>query len=186
MTVDSLHYQRLHRWIAEGAKGPGDEPVPRFASGIEVEPRAADPGFDGIQQLRVTAIDAAGKRRCVTADAQYDSNAATIAKVDGRGTVRASDVPGQAAILVRYLGHVTVCRVTIPRPGTPFTRPPEANFIDRLAWDNLTRLGIPPSDLADDATFLRRVYLDTIGTLPTAAEARAFLADKRPEQTCQA
>src|ERR1019366_5898087 len=123
--------------------------------------------------LRVTAIDAAGKKTCVTLDAQYDSNAPTVAKVDPRGTVRGNDVPGQAAVLVRYLGHVTVCRVTIPRIGAPFKRPPEANFIDRLAWDNLARLGIPPADRADDATFLRRVYLDPIGTLPTAAEAHA-------------
>ena len=68
---------------------------------------------------------------------------------------------------------MTVCRVTIPRVGRPFTRPPESNFIDRLAWDNLTRLGIAPAELADDATFLRRVFLDTIGTLPTAAEGAA-------------
>jgi hypothetical protein len=132
--------------------------------------------------LRVTAIDARGGRHCVTADAQYDSNAGTVARVDARGGVRATGVPGQAAILVRYLGHVTLCRVIVPRPGVHFTRPPEANFIDRLAWDNLTRLGIAPAELADDATFLRRVSLDLIGTLPTEAEARAFLADTRPDK----
>jgi hypothetical protein len=181
MTTESLHYRRLRRWIAEGATGPASRAGPEIVS-IEVEPKEQVLTFDGIQQLRVTAIDAAGKKRCVTLDAQYDSNASTIAKVDTRGTVRANDVPGQAAILVRYLGHVTVCRVTVPRTGTPFARPPEGNFIDRHAWDHLTRLGIPPADLADDATFLRRVYLDTIGTLPTAAEARAFLADKRADK----
>src|SRR5262249_46801193 len=92
------------------------------------------------------------------------------------------NLPGQAAILVRYLGHVTLCRVTIPRPTARFTRPPEANFIDRLAWDHLGRLGIAPADLADDATFLRRVFLDAIGTLPTASEARTFLADTRGDK----
>jgi hypothetical protein len=178
MTTDSLHYHRLRRWIAEGALGPASRAGPEIRS-IEVEPKEQVLTFGAIQQLRVTAIDAAGIKRCATLDAQYDSNAPTIAKVDTRGTVRANDIPGQAAILVRYLGHVTVCRVTIPRTGTPFARPPEANFIDRHAWDHLTRLGIPPADLADDATFLRRVYLDTIGTLPSAAEARAFLADQR-------
>ena len=181
LTKESLHYQRLHRWIAEGAVGPANGTGPEVVS-IEVEPREQMMTFNGIQQLRVTAIDAAGKKQCVTLDAQYESNAATIATVDVRGTVRANDVPGQASILVRYLGHVTVCRVTIPRTGTPFARPIEANFIDKHAWDNLTRLGIPPADLADDATFMRRVHLDTIGTLPTAAEARAFLADARPNK----
>jgi hypothetical protein len=174
IATDSRHYRRLLRWITEGARlssNAGD------VTAIEVEPQQQILGFGGTQQLRVTAIDAAGHRRCVTVDAQYDSNAGAIARVDDRGFVRANEIPGQAAILVRYLGHVTVCRVTVPQPGTKFTRPPEANFVDRLAWDNLARLGIPPSDLADDAEFLRRVYLDTIGTLPTAAEARAFLAD---------
>ncbi len=181
MTTDSLHYQRLRRWIAEGAVGPATNPGSEIQA-IEVEPRDQILTFDTVQQLRVTAIHADGKKRCVTLDAQYDSNAPTVAKVDPRGTIRAAEVPGQASILVRYLDHVTVCRVTIPRTGAPFPRPPETNFVDRLAWDHLTRLGIAPSDVADDATFLRRVHLDTIGTLPTAAEARAFLTDKRPNK----
>ncbi len=118
----------------------------------------------------------------MTAEAEYDSNAATIAGADGRGLVTAGDMPGEAAILVRYMGHVTVCRVTLPRPGVTFPRPPEANFIDKHVWDKLERLGIPPSELADDATFLRRVFLDTIGTLPTAAEA-ARLPRRRRRRT---
>jgi hypothetical protein len=178
MAADSLDYRRLRRWVVEGGRfGAG----PAAVTAIEVEPRQQVLGFGGTQQLRVTALDADGRRHCVTLDAQYDSNAGAIAAVDGRGWVRAGDAPGEAAVLVRYLGHVTVCRVTIPRPGVRFVRPPEANFIDRLAWDQLARLGIPPSEPADDATFLRRVFLDAIGTLPTAAEARAFLADTRAD-----
>ena len=150
------------------------------STAIEVEPREQILGFDATQQLRVSAVDAAGKRRCVTLDAQFDSNAPTVAKVDGRGWIKASDIPGEAAILVRHLGHVAVCRVTIPRPGVKFTRPPENNFIDRLAWNKLEQLGIAPSDLTDDAAFMRRAFLDAIGTLPTAAEARSFLVDTAP------
>lgn len=176
---DSLRYQRLRRWIAEGAT-LGSSTAPGVS--VEVEPAQRELALGGTQQLRVTAVDAAGRRRCVTSEAEYESNATPIAAVDRRGWVEAGGIPGEAAILVRYLGHVTVCRITLPRPGVRFARPPEANFIDRHVWDKLERLGIAPSELADDATFLRRVFLDTIGTLPTAAEARAFLASTDPQK----
>jgi hypothetical protein len=173
--LGDLRYRRLQRWIAEGATyTTADSPdVVR----IEVEPAEQVLLAGGSQQLRVWAIDAVGVRRCVTTEAEYESNAPNIAAVDGRGYAQASEIAGEAAVLARYLGHVTVCRITIPRPGVRFPRPPEVNFIDRLAWDKLQRLGIEPSPLCDDATFLRRSYLDVIGTLPTPAEARTFLAD---------
>ena len=75
-----------------------------------------------------------------------------------------------------------MCRITLPRPNVQFARPDEANFIDGLVWDKLKRLGIPPSPLASDAEFARRVYLDTIGTLPTPDETRAFLSDGQPDK----
>ena len=88
----------------------------------------------------------------------------------------------EAAILVRYLGHVAVSRITLPRPGVTIQRPAEQNFIDGLVWNKLQKLGIQPSDLADDATFLRRAYLDVIGTLPTVTEARRFLSETAPDK----
>ena len=163
------------RWIAAGA--PLHITDERRVIGIEVEPAQIVLTANGSQQLRVTAIDDVGGRRCATIEADYLSNATHICDANTRGLLQASDIPGEAAVLVRYLGHVAICRVVLPRPGSTFARPPEANFIDTHVWDKLTRLGIPPSDLIDDATFLRRAFLDVIGTLPTSTEARRFLSD---------
>jgi hypothetical protein len=177
---DSLWYRRLRRWIAEGMPSDAEKPDP--VVGIDVEPAAVSLDALTSQQLRVTARDANGQARCVTVEAEYQSNQDAIAEVDREGLITATDRPGEAAILVRYLRHVAVCRVSRPRDSGRFARPPERNFVDRLVWDKLESLRIEPSRPADDATYLRRVYLDTIGTLPTPDEARQFLADSNPDK----
>lgn len=54
--------------------------------------------------------------------------------------------------------------------------------IDRLVLARLDKLGITPSYVCSDSVFVRRVYLDVIGTLPTMAEVKAFLADSSPNK----
>lgn len=61
-------------------------------------------------------------------------------------------------------------------PPTPHGR------IDELVFAKWKELGIEPANPCSDAVFLRRVYLDAIGTLPTAEEARTFLNDKSPDK----
>lgn len=179
----SVPARRLLRWIAEGTAYRSDAVAPVVS--IEAEPSQQIMRPQSFQQLRVMAIDSNGNRHCVTAEAEFDSNATTIANVDRKGGVQIGEVPGEAAILARYLGHVAIFRVTVPKPGVQFARPPESNFIDGHLWNKLTQLGIPPSDLADDATFLRRTYLDTIGTLPTPADARRFLSSTDSRRRAQ-
>ncbi|HND53821.1 MAG TPA: DUF1549 domain-containing protein, partial [Pirellulaceae bacterium] len=177
---DGPGYRRVLRWLAAGAPATviEERPIER----IEVEPAVVDLTAGGQQQLRVTAIDSAGTKRCATVEADFVSNAPHIALPDERGLVRTTDAPGEAAILVRYQGHVAVARIVVPRPGVAVPRVAENNFIDRHIWDKLTQLGLPASDVAEDGMFLRRVYLDVIGTLPTAAEAREFLDDPSPDK----
>ena len=173
-------YERLFRWLAEGA--PRTVSHERRVVGIEVEPAQLVIAAHGTQQLRVTSIDEMGARRCATIEADYISNATHVCEVNTRGLIQASDINGEAAILVRYLGHVAVCRVALPRIGGTLPARVEHNLVDQHTWDKWQRLNIPPSELADDATFLRRASLDVIGTLPTADEARAFLMSTAPDK----
>ena len=176
---DSELWQKLRRWIASGT--PLDEttesPSPREIVRLILEPQQVILDGGGSQQLQLTAIDRAGERHCVTTMGTYESNMESMARVDGRGLIESSDMHGEAVILARYMNNVTVCRVTLPQVGVTVERAPEHNFIDGHVWDKLERLGFQSSALADDATFLRRVFLDTIGTLPTTEEARRFLTD---------
>jgi len=52
--------------------------------------------------------------------------------------------------------------------------------IDRLVDARLKQLGLEPAYPCSDGVFVRRVYLDVAGTLPTAEEARRFIADRDP------
>ncbi|MFO0537549.1 MAG: DUF1549 and DUF1553 domain-containing protein [Planctomyces sp.] len=171
----SRWHRTLLRWMSEGLVLEPDSGDPVVE--ILVEPSAVSLPARGVQQLRVTARLSDGSLRPVTTEAEYQSNQDGIAAVDRDGFVVSTEVPGEAAILVRYAGHVTICRVTRPRQSGQFQRPPEHNFIDGLVWDKLQQLNIQPGELASDGVWLRRVFLDTIGTLPTAAEARQFLDD---------
>ncbi len=61
-----------------------------------------------------------------------------------------------------------------------FTTKPTA--LDELVWSRLEKLDLKPARPCSDAVFLRRVYLDVIGTLPTVKEATRFYADRSPNK----
>ena len=174
-----LWYARVLRWLSEGAVL--DEPHELETTRIEIFPSTVNMLHDSGQQLQVFAVGSDGTRRCVTREAEFISNATDVAEVGSDGLVQVSTVPGEAAILARYRGQVSVARVRLPQSGD-IQRPMLTNPIDMLVWDRFALLGIQPSELVDDGNFLRRVYLDSIGTLPTVAEARGFLGDSAPDK----
>ncbi len=63
-----------------------------------------------------------------------------------------------------------------PVPATPQGR------LDELVFAKWKELGIEPAHPCSDAVFLRRVYLDVLGTLPTVQEARTFISDQSPDK----
>jgi hypothetical protein len=62
-------------------------------------------------------------------------------------------------------------------PSPPTVEGPTFNPIDQFIVAGWTKAsGGPSPQLCDDATFLRRIYLDVIGVIPTSTEANRFLA----------
>ncbi len=184
LPVDSDDYKLLHRWIAEG--------MPRRIDGepqlvrVEVEPAELRLAPDEQTPLKVTAFYTDDSSRDVTSRTSFQSNDGPIAAVDDQGQVSAGKIQGETAIMSRYMNHIAVTNVVIPAPGDVsaelYQQLPVNNFIDPLVWGKLQTLGITPSQPVDDAKYMRRVYLDIIGRLPTAEEARAYLSDQSPRR----
>jgi hypothetical protein len=175
-------YETLRAWVVAGTP-VGDPKAPRVVS-IRIEPKMRILAMKSSQQLRVIARYSDLREVDVTAYAKFQANQEGVASVAVDGLVSAGEVPGEAAIMAGYLGAVDTFRIVVPRPGKiePYPPFPANNFIDGLVLARLKHLNIAPSDLADDAEYLRRVYIDVIGTLPTAVEARRFFADKRVDR----
>jgi hypothetical protein len=178
---DSADYATLKRWIAEGAK-PDPAATPKLKS-LEVTPsdRVLLHGADE-QQLVVRASFDDGSVRDVTHLAVYEPSAPMVT-VSPTGLVTAQK-SGQVTVVVRYLHLQVPSRLAFRPEHAEFTWKdvPAFNFIDPLIFQRLKELQIEPSGLADEATFLRRAFLDVCGILPTMKETQAYLADKSPDK----
>jgi len=182
MTVDSPDYEVLRQWIRQGLPwGRADAPT---LAALRVLPQERVLSFSDRQQILATAIYSDGSARDVTALAGYSSNATHVADVEPNGLVRTGQAPGEAAVTVGYMGQVAAVKILVPRADVPHPYPtlPVRSPIDALVWSRLEQMGIIPSQPTDDATFLRRAFLDAIGRMPTPDETREFLADDQPDQ----
>ena len=173
MAVGSWEYETVRKWIANGAPADDAAPVKQLRlTPAEIVLKAGE-AVNG----KVEAHFADGKVEDVTRYCSFQSLDAAVATVAADGRIEGKGV-GDAAIIVRYRAQPAMMRVIVPRAST--TAFPEVavnNFIDKHVLDKLKRLNLPPSPLADDATFLRRASLDITGELPTPDEVRKFIAD---------
>ncbi len=172
-------YEVILNWIRQGT--PRKPPTAPTLDRITVEPTVQILKYHEPVQLKVTAYYSDGARRDVTSMAMYQSNESPIASVDPNGKVKAGPIPGEAAIMSRYMDKFAVTQIVIPFPGAVdpavYEQWSKDHFIDRLVALKWKQLNLTPSKPVVDSTFLRRAYLDVIGRLPSPEETKAFLND---------
>ncbi|MBI2431911.1 MAG: DUF1553 domain-containing protein [Candidatus Hydrogenedentes bacterium] len=178
-TKGSKPYQILRDWITAGAPpAHADDPV---VERLEVFPPAVTLKKEGEQQLVVRAHYSNGTYEDVTPWVKYGTTDDAVAVVDDNGKVKVTG-SGSTAITLWYASRVLSAEVSVPRekpvPPEIFAQAKRSNFVDDEVLKKLESLQIAPAGDATDAEFIRRAFLDCIGTLPTPEEVSAFIADQ--------
>ncbi len=179
---NSWAYRTLRGWITQGARWQKDSGKVEALLLTPGEYAFRGPGESG--QLRVRAAFADGTSEDITHLCEFRSGDEGVVEVAPDGKLQ-THRPGDAAIIVSYRGSVRAVRALVAtqvRVGFEYPDVPAANAVDREVFTKLRRLNMVPSELCSDAEFLRRVSLDTIGSLPSPDAVRAFLADERPDK----
>ena len=170
-------YMLLRDWIGEGCTLETDEAK---CVGIDVFPATArvlsHPA--NRQQFTVQARFSDGSVRDVTHLARFDSSDENVADVSPDGMAVGIN-RGEAAIIIRYLEFIQTPLLTFVREidGFEWNDPPSHNYVDEKVDDKLRQLQYLPAKLCSDEVFVRRVYLDVIGLLPTPDEVSKFVHD---------
>jgi hypothetical protein len=174
----SLSHEYLLGWVTDGAKSDVADPVQ--LKSIEIFPKKVVLAPNDQQQLQVLASYSDGSIRDVTRLGVYTVNTQRVANVTDEGLVTSTEL-GESAVSARFERIFATANFIVLKPDASFEPTPvPTDLIDKFVIQKLNDLNIKPSELCDDSTFLRRVYLDLIGIQPTPDEVRAFLADQDP------
>ncbi|MCE9568016.1 MAG: PSD1 and planctomycete cytochrome C domain-containing protein [Planctomycetes bacterium] len=88
----------------------------------------------------------------------------------------------EKAVLRTWVAGAKTGTVQPVKPGQKRGVTAAAKAVDDAIEARLAKDGLKPAEQADDSEFLRRVYLDLTGVVPTAEKAVAFLDDTSPDR----
>jgi Protein of unknown function (DUF1549)/Protein of unknown function (DUF1553) len=176
MEPDSEYAKSLLTWLERDAKL--DEQVPPTCTKLELFPSQVVLQGEGAQQkLVAVAHYSDGTSRDVSSLAAFSTNNDRSAAVNNLGAVTAG-VRGEAFVMARFDTHTVGTQVLVLPEGLQYQAPPvTGNYIDQLIADKLQKLRMLPSGICTEEEFLRRVFVDIVGKLPTEEEYREYMAD---------
>jgi hypothetical protein len=178
---DSAEYALLRSWITAGMNDDGL--MARKPTRLDISPTdQIVTTLVKTVQFKVRAEFSDHSHRDVTALACYEPNNQLL-KVTPNGHAE-SIKPGETTVIVRYLNQQVAVRLAfVPnRADFKWNNPRPQNFVDEHVFAKLKGLQTNPSELCTDNEFIRRAYLDLLGLLPSAGEARAFQSDRRRDK----
>ncbi|MCE9534306.1 MAG: DUF1549 and DUF1553 domain-containing protein, partial [Planctomycetes bacterium] len=172
----------IKEWISQGANWTKNSGKVETLSMTPKEYVFCESGKTA--QVRVTAKFVDGSEEDITSFCDFRIQDDAIATMSVSGLVSAQK-PGDSGLAISYRGNVISARILVPtpvKPGFQYPKLAEVNYIDREVNAKLRQMNVIPSALSSDTEFLRRVYIDTIGSLPAPDDVRAFIADKNPNK----
>ena len=169
-------------WIAAGC--PSDPSNVATCIGLELYPR--DGVLDGegaAQRVTARAKYSDGTDRDVTSQALFQSNNDTSASITPEGLITAG-ARGEAFIMARFATFTVGSQFVVLPKGLVYTDTPKpaVNYIDELVNLKLKKLRMEPSGRSSDEAFLRRVFVDLVGQIPTEDEYNRFMSSTEPDK----
>ena len=180
MAENDEYWQTIVRWLE--ADAPIDPATVATCVAVDIFPKVSVlNGKGSTQRMTVKARYSDNTTRDVTHLALFLSSNDSSAKIATDGLVTAGD-RGEAFVMARFNTFTVGSPMVVLPKDYQFTFPAsvEANYVDTLVNAKLKKLRIAPSGVCTDEAFLRRVYVDVIGVLPTAEEYTRYMASTSP------
>ncbi len=179
---NDLYWNSFVRWL--DADAPNDAATIATCVGVDIFPKNAVLNGKGAgQQMVIKARYSDGSDRDVTHLALFLSSNETSAKIAPDGQVTAGE-RGEAFVMARFSTFTVGSPIVVLPRDYQFVwnNPAETNYIDKLVDAKLQKLRITPSGICSDEVFLRRAFLDIVGTMPEAEDYKKFMTSVSPKK----